>query len=189
MAHLGSGASLCAALNGRSVDTTMGFSTLDGLVMGTRCGDIDPGVLLYLLQEAKLDGKALEDLLYRRSGLLGVSGLSGDMRMLMDSAAPEAKAAIDLFVFRLVRELGAMIASLQGLDALVFTAGIGEHAPLIRQRVCVSLGWLGVVLNPDANARKDLKISTPQSRVSVWVIPTDEERMLARHAMALAAGR
>lgn len=189
LAHLGSGASLCAVLEGRSVDTTMGFSALDGLMMGTRCGDMDPGVLLYLLQEAKLDGQALEDLLYRRSGLLGVSGLSADMRALMDSASPQAKAAIDLFVFRLVRELGAMFASLRGLDALVFTAGIGEHAPLIRQRVCDSLGWLGVQLDADANGRGDLKISAAQSRVSVWVIPTDEERILARHALAFAAGR
>lgn len=189
MAHLGSGASLCAAMGGRSVDTTMGFSALDGLVMGTRCGDMDPGVLLYLLQEAKLDGHALEDLLYRRSGLLGVSGLSGDMRPLMDSPAPQAKAAIELFVFRLVRELGAMTASLQGLDALVFTAGIGEHAPSIRQWVCDSLGWLGVQLDTGANGRNDLKISTPQSRVSVWVIPTDEERMLARHARVLLTAR
>lgn len=184
MAHLGSGASLCAALDGASVDTTMGFSALDGLVMSTRCGDMDPGVLLYLLQEAKLDGKALEDLLYRRSGLLGVSGLSGDMRALMDSPSPDAKSAIDLFVFRLVRELGAMTASLQGLDALVFTAGIGEHAPLIRRRACEGLGWLGVSLDAEANARNELKISAPDSRVSVWVIPTDEERMLARHALA-----
>jgi acetate kinase len=189
MAHLGSGASLCAAINGRSVDTTMGFSTLDGLVMGTRCGAMDPGVLLYMVQEAGLDDKALEDLLYRRSGLLGVSGLSADMRPLMDSPRPEAKAAIDLFVFRLVRELGAMTASLQGLDSLVFTAGIGEHAPPIRARVCDNLGWLGVELDPVANARNALKISTADSRVSAWVIPTDEERVLARHALALAAGR
>jgi len=189
MAHLGSGASLCAAINGRSVDTTMGFSTLDGLVMGTRCGAMDPGVLLYIVQEAGLDDKALEDLLYRRSGLLGVSGLSADMRPLMDSPRPEAKAAIDLFVFRLVRELGAMTASLQGLDSLVFTAGIGEHAPPIRARVCDNLGWLGVELDAEANARNALKISTADSRVSAWVIPTDEERVLARHALALAAGR
>jgi acetate kinase len=146
-------------------------------------------VLLYMVQEAGLDDKALEDLLYRRSGLLGVSGLSADMRPLMDSPRPEAKAAIDLFVFRLVRELGAMTASLQGLDSLVFTAGIGEHAPPIRARVCDNLGWLGVELDPVANARNALKISTADSRVSAWVIPTDEERVLARHALALAAGR
>jgi acetate kinase len=144
---------------------------------------MDPGVLLYLLQEAQLDAKALEELLYRRSGLLGVSGLSADMRVLMDSPEPDATAAVDLFVFRLVRELGAMTASLQGLDALVFTAGIGEHAPLIRQRACEGLGWLDVSLDPRANERNELKISAPNSGVSVWVIPTDEERTMARHAL------
>jgi acetate kinase len=185
MAHLGSGASLCAAHAGRSVDTTMGFSALDGLVMGSRCGTLDPGVLLYMLQEAHLDGKALEDLLYHRSGLLGVSCLSGDMRFLLDSPAPMAKAAVDLFIFRLLRELGGLAASLQGLDALVFTAGIGEHAPAIRRRTCDRLAWLGVRIDPDANQRGELKISRADSSVSVWVIPTDEERMLARHAIAL----
>lgn len=188
MAHLGAGASLCAALAGRSIDTTMGFSALDGLVMGTRCGAMDPGVLLYMVQEAGLDAKALEDLLYRHSGLLGVSGVSGDMRALLDSPMATAQEAVDLFVFRLVRELGAMIASLEGLDALVFTAGIGEHAPAIRQRVCERLGWLGVHLDEAANGRGDLKISTAQSPVSVWVIPTNEELMLARHALAVVAG-
>jgi acetate kinase len=187
VAHLGSGASLCAAVAGRSIDTTMGFSALDGLVMGTRCGGLDPGVLLYMLQQAGLDAKALEDLLYHRSGLLGVSGLSSDMRVLLDSASPQARAAVDLFVYRLVRELGGLVASAEGLDSLVFTAGIGEHAPAIRERVCDRLAWLGVRLDPIANRDNAVRISAADSRVSVWVIPTDEERMLARHAVALMA--
>jgi len=187
VAHLGNGASLCAAVAGRSIDTTMGFSALDGLVMGTRCGGLDPGVLLYMLQEGGLDAKALEDLLYHRSGLLGVSGLSSDMRLLLDSASPEARAAVDLFVYKLVRELGGLVASAEGLDALVFTAGIGEHAPAIRERVCDRLGWLGVRLDPAANRDNAARISAADSRISVWVIPTDENRMLARHAAALMA--
>jgi acetate kinase len=187
VAHLGSGASLCAAVAGRSIDTTMGFSALDGLVMGTRCGGLDPGVLLYMLQQAGLDGEALEDLLYHRSGLLGVSGLSSDMRVLLDSASPQARAAVDLFVYRLVRELGGLVASAEGLGSLVFTAGIGEHAPAIRQQVCDRLAWLGVRLDPVANRDNAIRISAADSRVSVWVIPTDEERMLARHAAALMA--
>ena len=187
VAHLGSGASLCAAVAGRSIDTTMGFSALDGLVMGTRCGGLDPGVLLYMLQEAGLTAKALEDMLYHQSGLLGVSGLSSDMRVLLDSASPQAKAAVDLFVYRLARELGGLVASIEGLDVLVFTAGIGEHAPAIRQQVCDRLAWLGVSLDPVANQANAVRINAADSRVSVWVIPTDEDRMLARHAVALMA--
>ncbi len=185
VAHLGSGASLCAIRQGRSVDTTMGFSTLDGLMMGARCGSLDPGVVLYLIQEAGLDGAAIEDLLYRHAGLAGVSGITGDMRLLLESAEPAAAEAVDLWLFRLVRELGAMVASLQGLDTLVFTAGIGEHAPAIRARVCERLDWLGVRLDAEANGRSDAVISAVDSAVTVRVIPTDEEAVLASSALAL----
>lgn len=183
-AHLGNGASLCAMRNGRSVDTTMGFTALDGLVMGTRCGSIDPGVLLYLLQQHGMDAAQLEDLLYRRSGLLGVSGgLASDMRTLLASDAAAAGEAIELFVFRIAREFGALGASMGGVDGLVFTAGIGEHAPAIRRAVCARLGWLGVRIDETANARNALTISTPDSRLAVHVIPTDEEAMIARHTL------
>ncbi len=187
-AHLGNGASLCAMLQGRSVDTTMGFTALDGLMMGTRCGNIDPGVILYLEEESGLTAKQVEDLLYRRSGLLGVSGgIASDMRTLLASADARAKDAIELFVYRIAREIGALTSSLDGLDGVVFTAGIGEHAPPIREMVCARLGWLGVALDPDANARSAAVISTPQSRVVVRVIPTDEEAMIARHTLETIA--
>ena len=181
VAHLGNGASLCAMRNGKSVDTTMSFSALDGLVMGTRCGALDPGVVLYLLAERGMDRRAIEDLLYRRSGLLGVSGIGADMRTLLASPDPRAAEAIELFVFRILHELGGLAASLGGLDGLVFTAGIGEHAAEIRRRVCAGAGWLGVALDPAANAGGGPRITRPDSRVSAWVIPTDEDLMIARH--------
>jgi acetate kinase len=183
-AHLGNGASLCAMLNGRSVDTTMGFTALDGLVMGTRCGNLDPGVILYLEEEQGLTAKQVEHLLYQRSGLLGVSnGIASDMRTLLVSADPHAREAIALFVYRAAREIGALTSSLAGLDGLVFTAGIGENAPAIREMVCARLGWLGVDLDAAANAQNATIISTPRSRVSVRVIPTDEEAMIAHHTL------
>jgi acetate kinase len=184
VAHLGNGASLCAMRHGRSVDTTMGLTPLDGLVMGTRCGSLDPGVILYLEQERGLTAKQVEDLLYRRSGLLGVSGgIASDMRLLLASGEPHAKEAIDLFVFRVVREIGALTSSLGGLDGLVFTAGIGEHTPRIREMVCAKLDWLRIQIDSDANARNTATISAPSSGVAVWVIPTDEQAMIAQHTL------
>jgi acetate kinase len=180
VAHLGNGASLCAMHNGQSVASTMGFSTLDGLVMGTRCGTLDPGVLLYLL-DLGMNVRELEQLLYHQSGLLGVSGISSDMRTLLSSNDPHAAEAIDLFVYRIGRELGSLAAALGGLDALVLTAGIGEHSPVIRQRVCQAAAWLGVQLDEAANQRNEARISRPDSRVAVWVIPTNEELMIAQH--------
>lgn len=184
VAHLGNGASLCALRNGRSVDTTMGLTALDGVPMGTRPGSIDPGVLLYLMRERGMSADALEDLLYRRSGLLGVSGVSSDMRVLLASSDPRAAEAIELFTFRIAREIGALTASLGGLDGLVFTAGIGEHASEIRQQVCARSAWLGVTLDDPANALGQGRITVAGSRVSAWVIPTDEETMIARHTFA-----
>lgn len=186
VAHLGNGASLCALKDGRSVDTSMGFSALDGLVMGTRCGTLDPGVLLYLMRKG-LNGAALEDLLYSRSGLLGVSGESADMRALLASKSHEAAEAIDLFVFRAAREAAAMVASMGGLDGIVFTAGIGANAPDIRRRICERLGWLGLELAQEANSRNALEIQGPGSRVRAWVIPTDEELVIARHTFPFVA--
>jgi len=183
VAHLGSGASLCAIKNGRSIDTTMGFSALDGLLMGTRCGALDPGVLLYLLKELRMTADEIETLLYKKSGLLGLSGISNDLRDLVDNAEPRAQTAIDYFVYRIGQALGAMTAALGGLDALVFTAGIGEHSPQIRQRVCLDAAWLGIELDQDAKARSERRISRPGASPSVWVIPTDEERMIARHTV------
>lgn len=185
VAHLGNGASLCAMHQRRSIATTMGFSTLDGLVMGTRCGTIDPGALFYLMHERKMSSTAVEDLLYRRSGLLGVSGISNDMRTLLDSRDPRAAEAVDLFVYRAALETGALTAALEGLDALVFTGGIGEHAAAIRAQICAKLHWLGVRLDPRANARNDLQISAGDSAVSVCVIPTDEEAVIAGHTRRL----
>lgn len=182
-AHLGNGASLCAMRNGQSLDTTMGFSTLDGLIMGTRCGALDPGVILYLAQQRGLSSKDIEDLLYRQSGLLGVSGAASDMRTLLNSKDPCAAEAVEAFVFRIVREVGALTSSMGGLDALVFTAGIGEHAPEIRESVCLGLGWTGLKLDSDANARHATIISSPQSNVTVMVIPTNEELMIAQHTL------
>ncbi len=181
IAHLGNGASLCAVHDGKSMATTMGFTALDGLVMGTRAGALDPGVLLYLLQERRLDAHALEDLLYRKSGLLGVSGISSDMRALRQSTAPEAAEAIALFVYRIVREIGSLAAALGGLDGLVFTAGIGEHDAATRAEVVAGCRWLGVELDSARNRRGDGRISTDGSTASAWVVPTDEERMIARY--------
>jgi len=185
VAHLGSGASLCAMHRRQSVATTMGLTALDGLVMGTRCGNLDPGVILYLLQEKDMTTQAVSDLLYHSSGLLGISGVSDDMRTLLASDDPLAADAVGLFVYRFSRELGSLAASLGGLDALVFTAGIGEHAPEIRRRACEQAGWLGIELDDAANARGATRISPPGSKVSAWVIPTDEDLMIARHTWQL----
>jgi acetate kinase len=179
--HLGNGASMCALHAGRSVASTMGFTAVDGLPMGTRCGAIDPGVLLYLMNERGMDARALEKLIYKQSGLLGVSGVSSDMRALLESAEPRAKLAVELFVYRIGRELGSLAAALGGLDALVFTAGIGERAVPIRERVCRQAAWLGVELDAQANAKHGPRISSASSRVAAWVIPTNEELMIARH--------
>jgi acetate kinase len=179
--HLGNGASMCAMSRGRSVATTMGFTAVDGLPMGTRCGAIDPGVMLYFIDELKMDARAIEKLIYQQSGLLGVSGISSDMRELLASSDPRAKFAVDLFIYRIGRELGSLAAALGGLDALVFTGGIGERASVIRERVSNNAAWLGVSLDAAANASDGPRISTPESRVSVWVIPTNEELMIARH--------
>jgi acetate kinase len=179
--HLGNGASMCAMHAGRSVATTMGFTAVDGLPMGTRTGSLDPGVLLYLMDEQGMDARAIETLIYKRSGLLGVSGLSSDMRELLESDHPHAREAIDLFCYRIGRELGSLAAALGGLDAVVFTAGIGEHAAPIRDRVCRDASWLGVTLDAAANGRNGPRISSPDSRIAAWVIATDEERMIARH--------
>jgi len=184
-AHLGNGASLCALVKGRSVDTTMGFTALDGLMMGTRCGAIDPGVLLYLEQEKGLSPDEVQHLLYEESGLLGVSGSSGDMRDLLGREDVGAGEAVELFVYRIGREAGALASVMGGLDGLVFTAGIGENAPEIRARVCRRLTWLGIALDERANEDGAAIISTADSRVRVRVIPTDEERMIALHARAL----
>ncbi len=186
VAHLGSGASMCAMRERRSVATTMGFTALDGLPMSTRCGSIDPGVILYLLAQRGMDVARVNDMLYHDSGLLGVSGLSGDMRELLGSDSPRAAEAIDLFVYRASRELGSLAAALGGLDALVFTAGIGEHAAPIRARVCEAAAWLGVRLDEAANGAHGPRISAEDSAVSVWVIPTDEDRIIAEHTAQLA---
>ncbi|QZA80800.1 acetate/propionate family kinase [Deefgea piscis] len=179
--HLGNGASMCAIQDGQSVASSMGFTAVDGLPMGTRCGNLDPGVVLYLIDELKMDVRAIEKLLYQQSGLLGVSGLSSDMRTLLDSDEPQAKFAVDLFVYRIARELGALAATMGGIDALVFTAGIGEHAPLIRQRVCQAAAWLGLDLDETANQAGAACISQADSAVSAWLIPTHEEWMIAQH--------
>ena len=181
VAHLGSGASLCAMRHGRSADTTMGFTALDGLVMVTRCGALDPGVLLYLQQTCGLSIGEVEHLLYKESGLLGVSGTTGDMQALLASGAPEAAEAVDLFCFSIARHAAAMANTLGGLDCLVFTGGIGEHAPAIRARVGERLGWLGVAIDADANRAARTEIGSGGSRVRVLVIPTDEELVIAGH--------
>jgi acetate kinase len=181
VAHLGNGASMCAIDDGESVATTMGFTALDGLVMGTRCGALDPGVVLHLLLRERMDASELERTLYARSGLLGVSGISSDMRALLASDDPRAREAVDLFVYRIGRELGSLAAALHGLDALVFTGGIGEHAAAIRARVCHDAAWLGLALDASANARHATRISPKDARASAWVIPTDENLMVARH--------
>ena len=181
VAHLGSGASLCAMKDGKSVDSTLGFTALDGLCMGTRPGSLDPGVVLYLFQGLGLSAAEVETLLYKKSGLLAISGISNDMRDLILNTRPEAKLAVDYFVYRVAREIGALTAVLGGLDGLVFTAGIGENSPAIRQRICEASAWLGVELDPDANAAHATRISRASSPVSAWVVPTNEELMIARH--------
>lgn len=188
VAHLGSGASLCAMREGRSLDTTMGLTALDGLVMGTRVGAVDPGVLLYLLRQEGLSAEALEGMLYRQAGLLGLSGVSADMRELLASPDPQAAAAVELFCFRAARETAALATTLGGLDTLVFAGGIGEHAPEVRARICARLAWLGVACDEGANARGEARIGAAGSPVEVRVIPTDEEIVLARHALAVLAG-
>jgi acetate kinase len=178
--HLGSGASLCAMRNGRSIETTMGFTALDGLVMGTRCGSIDPGVVLYMMKGLGMSADDIEDTLYRRSGLLGLSGgLSSDMRVLLASADRRAAQAVGQFVYRIVREIGGLVSVLGGLDGLVFSAGIGENSPQIRSWVCEGLGWLGISVDEEANSRGQDIISLPDSRISVMVVPTNEEAMIA----------
>jgi acetate kinase len=185
VAHLGNGASMCAMKELRSIATTMGFTAVEGLMMGTRCGSLDPGVLLYLMDYQGMDAKALEKLLYKESGLLGVSGISQDMRELLAAERPEADEAVELFCYRIVREIGSLAAALGGLDALVFTGGIGEHAAPIRGRVCAALAWLGIELDGDANRRDASRVSAPNSGVDVLVLPTNEEWMIARHTVAL----
>jgi len=187
-AHLGSGASLCAIRDGASIDTTMGLTALDGLMMGTRCGALDPGVILYLLQQA-MAPEAVQTLLYEQSGLLGVSGLSSDMRVLLASAEPAAKQAIELFTFRIAREAGALIASMGGVDGLVFTGGIGENAPQVRAAVAERLAWTGFLLDSEANARGAGLISAASSRLKAWVIPTNEEAMIAQHTADVVVSR
>lgn len=184
VAHLGAGSSLCALSAGRSIATSMGLTALDGVPMATRCGSLDPGVVLYLMTEFGMDAKKIEHLLYRESGLLGVSGISGDLRQLMSSDQPSAKAAIDLFVYRIAREIGSLAAPLGGLDALIFTAGIGEHQPEIRAAICRATAWLGLELDAPSNMHGGPRISVENSRVAAWVIPTDEEQMIARHVVS-----
>lgn len=187
IAHLGNGASLCAVHGGRSIASTMGFTTVDGLMMGTRSGAIDPGVLLYLMQEHGLSAANIEDLIYRRSGLLGVSGIASDMRTLRQSQAPEAAEAIALFVYRIIREIGSMAAALGGLDALIFTAGIGEHDAATRAEVVSGCAWLGLTLDKVRNQTGKGRISSESSRMSAWVMPTDEERMICRYTGKLVS--
>jgi acetate kinase len=185
VAHLGSGASLCALKNGRSVDHTLGFTALDGLCMGTRPGALDPGVVLYLFQNLGLSAKEVETMLYKKSGLLGISGISNDMRDLIDSGEADAQLAVNYFVYRVAKEMGALAAVLGGIDGIVFTAGIGENSPAIRARICEASAWLGIDFDADANQTRQQRISRPGSRVSVWVIPTNEELMIARHTAVL----
>ena len=181
IAHLGNGASLCAIHEGRSTATTMGFTAVEGLMMGTRCGSIDPGVLIYLMDERKMDARALENLVYKKSGLLGVSGISSDMRTLRSSEDPHAREATDLFVYRIVREIGSLAAALGGLDGIVFTGGIGQRDAKTRGEVIAGCAWLGAILNEQANALGEGRIDASDSKLPIWVLPTDEERVIARH--------
>jgi acetate kinase len=192
VAHLGSGASLCAMRNLKSIDSSLGFTALDGLCMGTRPGALDPGVVLYLFQGLGMSAKEVETILYKRSGLLGISGKSNDMRDLLGSREPADRLAVDYFVYRAAKEIGALAAVLGGIDALVFTAGIGENSPEIRSRICDASAWLGIALDSDANSRKQTRISRNDSAVSAWVIPTNEELVIARHTgtvLGLVAAR
>jgi acetate kinase len=185
VAHLGSGASLCALRSGRSVDHTLGFTALDGLCMGTRPGSIDPGVVLHLFQGLGLSAGDVEALLYKKSGLLGISGVANDMRVLLESAEPRAKLAVDYFVYQAAKAIGSMAGALGGVDGVVFTAGIGERSAEIRRRICEASAWLGLVLDTRANDKHGPRISRSGSRISAWVIPTNEELMIARHTGAL----
>ena len=185
VAHLGSGASMCAMKNRRSVDSTLGFTALDGLCMGTRPGAVDPGVILYLFQNLKLSAKEVEAILYKKSGLVGISGISNDMRDLLGKSEPAARLAVDYFVYRAAKEIGALTAVLGGLDGLVFTAGIGENSAEIRARICEASAWLGIELDAAANRTNGPRISVANSRVPVWVIPTNEELVIARHTGVL----
>jgi acetate kinase len=187
MAHLGNGASLCAVYQGRSVASTMGFTAVDGLMMGTRCGALDPGVVLYLMQQYQMDVAAIEDLVYRKSGLLGVSGISSDMRTLRASSDPAARKAIALFVYRIAREIGSLAAALGGVDAIVFSGGIGENDASTREQVVASCGWIGAIVDPERNTRGTGLISADTSRVAIWVIPTDEEHLIARQTLQVLA--
>ena len=188
VSHLGNGASLCAMRQRRSVETSMSFTPLDGLPMGSRCGALDPGVLLYLLREEGMSPDQLDGLLHHRSGLLGLSGISGDVRVLQASDDPHAAEALDLFAYRTSQAIASHAVALEGFDALVFTAGIGEHAASVRAAICRRLAWLGLELDEAANHRHGPCISHPHSRISAWVIPTNEEYVIARHAWALTAG-
>jgi acetate kinase len=188
VAHLGNGASMCAIEAGRSVASTMGFTAVDGLPMGTRSGALDPGVVLYLMDALGMDARAVEKTIYQQSGLLGVSGVSSDMRTLLASSDPRAALAVNLFVYRIGRELGSLAAALGGLDALVFTGGIGERSAAIRQKVCEAAAWLGVALDARANEAGTARISEAASRVSAWAVPTNEELMIARHTVRTIAG-
>jgi acetate kinase len=181
--HLGNGSSMCAMAGGKSIASTMGFTAMEGLPMGTRCGSLDPGVILFLLQQRNMDIRAVEKMLYNESGLLGVSGISSDVRTLLASEEPGAKLALDLYVYRISRELGSLTAALGGLDALVFTAGIGENAVSIRGQVCRDVAWLGLELDSAANLKGGPRITTRRSRITGWVIPTNEELMIARHTL------
>ena len=185
VAHLGNGASLCAMQDGRSVASTMGFTAVEGLPMGTRSGSVDPGVLLYLMEQHGLGARELTDLLYKQSGLLALSGFSNDMRDLLASSEPAAKLAVDYFCYRIARELGSLAAALGGLEALVFTGGIGEHAAAVREQVCLQSAWLGIDLDTAANTRHAQRITRPDSRTTVWVLPTNEELVIARHTRRL----
>ncbi|HWE26126.1 MAG TPA: acetate/propionate family kinase [Myxococcales bacterium] len=189
VAHLGSGASMCATRGGRSVDTTMGFTALDGLPMGTRCGQLDPGVVLYLLARKRYRLEDLEHLLYHQAGLLALSGLSNDVRDLLQSREEGARLALEYFVYRAAREIGSLAGALGGIDALVFTAGIGENSPEMRARICARSEWLGLQLDDVANRRGGPRISSANSRISAWVIPTDEERMIAEHTLDVFRSR
>ena len=185
VAHLGSGASLCAMKNRRSIDSTLGFTALDGLCMGTRPGAIDPGVILHLFQSLQLSAKEVETILYKKSGLLGISGVSNDMRDLLGKSEPSVRLAVDYFVYRAAKEIGALTAALGGVDGLVFTAGIGENSAEIRSRICEASAWLGLELDSEANRANRPRISRPGSRVSAWVIPTNEELVIAQHTGVL----
>jgi len=185
IAHLGNGASICAVKGGRSTATTMGFTAVEGLVMGTRCGSVDPGVLIYLMDEKGMDARALESLIYKKSGLLGVSGISSDMRTLRQSDEPNAREAIDLFIYRIVREIGSLAAALGGVDGIVFTGGIGQNDAATRREVIAGCAWLGAELDDASNKGMEGRIDSSSSQIPIWVIPTDEERVIARQTASI----